>query len=181
MFDHMKSLQGKKFGFDPWVGKIPWRWDWQPPLVFLPGESQGQRSLAGYSPWGSEESDTMEWLSTRIQEECSSSRHQRHFTRWAVCWLPLSLRKAQGECRLAGESLRCCRNSEKQCFHHFQGHEKGYDGRARVWWAHKCPSCPGKMEVWPRFILQGEGSDMAGFVPKPHRWWLLVFVSLHCH
>ena len=35
--------------FDPWVGKIPWRRAWQPALVFLPGESHGQRSLAGYS------------------------------------------------------------------------------------------------------------------------------------
>ena len=35
---------------DPWVGKIPWRRAWQPTPVFLPGESQGQRSLAGYSP-----------------------------------------------------------------------------------------------------------------------------------
>ena len=30
----------------PWVGKIPWRRAWQPTLVFLPGESHGQRSLA---------------------------------------------------------------------------------------------------------------------------------------
>ena len=33
--------------FDPWVGKIPWRRKWQPTLVFLPGKSHGQRSLAG--------------------------------------------------------------------------------------------------------------------------------------
>ena len=39
-------------GFDPWVGKIPWRREWQPTPVFLPGESHGQRRLAGYSPWG---------------------------------------------------------------------------------------------------------------------------------
>ena len=32
-------------GFDPLVGKIPWRRAWQPTLVFLPGESHGQRSL----------------------------------------------------------------------------------------------------------------------------------------
>ena len=38
-------------GFDPWVGKIPWRRKWQPTQVFLPRESHGQRSLAGYSPW----------------------------------------------------------------------------------------------------------------------------------
>ena len=45
-------------GFSPWVGKIPWRRAWQPTAVFLPGEFQGQRSFAGYSPWGCKESDT---------------------------------------------------------------------------------------------------------------------------
>ena len=47
-------------GFDPWVGKIPWRREWQPTPVFLPGEFHGQRSLVGYSPWGRTESDTTE-------------------------------------------------------------------------------------------------------------------------
>ena len=42
----------KKRGFDPWVGKIPWRRARQPTPVFFPGESRGQRSLASYSPWG---------------------------------------------------------------------------------------------------------------------------------
>ena len=42
------------------VGKIPWRRAWQPIPVFLPGKSHGQRSLAGYSPWGGKESDTAE-------------------------------------------------------------------------------------------------------------------------
>ena len=40
----------KRHEFNPWVGKIPWRRAWQPTPVFLPGESHGQRSLAGYSP-----------------------------------------------------------------------------------------------------------------------------------
>ena len=39
-----------KHEFDLWVRKIPWRRAWQPTPVFLPGESHGQRSLAGYSP-----------------------------------------------------------------------------------------------------------------------------------
>ena len=47
----------KRHGFDPWVGKIPWRRAQQPTPVVLPGESHGQGSLAGYSPWGSNESD----------------------------------------------------------------------------------------------------------------------------
>ena len=38
-------------GFDPWVRKILWRRKQQPTPVFLPGESHGQRSLAGCSPW----------------------------------------------------------------------------------------------------------------------------------
>ena len=37
-------------GFNPWVGKIPWRRERLPAPVFLPGESHGQRSLAGYRP-----------------------------------------------------------------------------------------------------------------------------------
>ena len=35
---------------DPWVRKIPWKREWQPTPLFLPGESHGQRSLVGYSP-----------------------------------------------------------------------------------------------------------------------------------
>ena len=42
----------KRCGFNPWVGKIPCRRAQQPTLVFLPGESHRQRSLAGYSPMG---------------------------------------------------------------------------------------------------------------------------------
>ena len=47
---------------DPWVRKIPWRRKWQPTPAFLPGESHGQRSLAGYSPLGPKELDMTEWL-----------------------------------------------------------------------------------------------------------------------
>ena len=37
-----RRCKGRRF--DPWIGKIPWRRAWQPTPVFLPGESQGQRS-----------------------------------------------------------------------------------------------------------------------------------------
>ena len=76
--DHQDSLQGlprwlsgkeptcqcRRRRFYPWAGKTPWRRKWQPTPVFLPGESHGQRSLAGYSPWGHKESDTTERLTT---------------------------------------------------------------------------------------------------------------------
>ena len=46
--------------FNPWAGKIPWRWVSQPTPVFLPVEYHGQRGLVGYSPQGCKESDTAE-------------------------------------------------------------------------------------------------------------------------
>ena len=67
---------------DPWVGKIPWRRKRQPTPVFLPGESQGQRSLAHYSPWGLRELDTTERLNNK---QTVSSRR----TRKRVCVLSL--------------------------------------------------------------------------------------------
>ena len=41
-------------------GEDPLEEGMQPTLVFLPGEFHGQRSLAGYSPWGLRELDTNE-------------------------------------------------------------------------------------------------------------------------
>ena len=45
-------MQCRRPGFDPWVGKSPWRRAWQPTPVFLPGESPGKRNPLGYSLWG---------------------------------------------------------------------------------------------------------------------------------
>ena len=54
----------KRHRFDSRIGKIPWRRKWQPIPVVLPGESHGQRSLVGYSPWGHKVSDATEHVST---------------------------------------------------------------------------------------------------------------------
>jgi len=53
----VKSLQWRRPGFDSWVGKTPWRREWQLTPEFLPGEFHGQRSLVDCSPWGHKESD----------------------------------------------------------------------------------------------------------------------------
>ena len=60
-----QSRRHKRHRCNPWVGKIPWRRKCQPTPVFLPGKSQGQRSLAGYSPWGHKVSDTTEYTHTK--------------------------------------------------------------------------------------------------------------------
>ena len=76
--EHLKNLSLKKYqsskqkeemssqfpslgsgsGLNPQVRKIPWRKEWQPTPVFLPGETHGQRSLVCYSSWGHKESIT---------------------------------------------------------------------------------------------------------------------------
>ena len=43
---------------------MTWGRKWQPSPAFLPGESHGQRSLTGYSPWGHTESDVTEHIHT---------------------------------------------------------------------------------------------------------------------
>ena len=50
-------LQCRRPGFNPWVGKIPWRRERLPTPVFRPGKFHGL-----YSPWGRKESDTTEWF-----------------------------------------------------------------------------------------------------------------------
>ena len=55
-------LQCRRAGFNPGLRKTPWRREWLPTPGSLPGESQGQRSLVGYRPWGCKDSDTTERL-----------------------------------------------------------------------------------------------------------------------
>ena len=55
--DKEPVCQFKRCKFDPWVRKIPWRRAWQPTPVFLLGDSHGQKSLVGCSPWGRPEGD----------------------------------------------------------------------------------------------------------------------------
>ena len=52
------------------VWLVCWRRQWHPTSVLLPGKSHGQRSLVGCSPWGREESDTIEWLHFHSSLSC---------------------------------------------------------------------------------------------------------------
>ena len=71
----------RRCGFDPRVGKIPWRRKWQPTPVFLSGKSHGQRNLVGNSPRGHKESDTTERLHFHRSEQL----------RWPGVWRAWSL------------------------------------------------------------------------------------------
>ena len=73
----------RRCGFDPWVGKIPWRRPWQPIPVFFPGESHGQKSLVDYSPWGCKELDMTEHACIYN----TISHHHSHFSCSSTCLL----------------------------------------------------------------------------------------------
>ena len=104
----------RRLGFNSLRWEDPWREKWQPTPVFLPEKSHGQRSLAGYSPWGRKESDNAEQL---------SAAHYGYVCKWACCrarGTPLrALWGPEGEgnpkprgrvCVRGAESLRFCRN-----------------------------------------------------------------------
>ena len=71
-------MQYRRPGFHPWVGKIPWRKEWQPTPVLLPGKFHGHRSLAGYSPWGRKELNMTERQTLSRFTHCNTqgSRHR---------------------------------------------------------------------------------------------------------
>ena len=54
--------------FNPWVGKIPWRKEWLPTPLFLPGEFHGQRYLAGYTFMGSQRVSINTFTYATLQE-----------------------------------------------------------------------------------------------------------------
>ena len=93
----MAQLVKNPPGFDPWVGKIPWRTERLPTPEFFPGEFHGL-----YSPWGHRESDMTERLSLsrssgshrvesqwEVRASCHSSWNLRSLVgrrwRWVMC------------------------------------------------------------------------------------------------
>ena len=68
-------LQCRRPGFDPW------KREWQPTPVFLPGKSHGQRSLMGYSPWGRKRLGNS-WV-TNIHIDCLGALYGEIFLYWS--------------------------------------------------------------------------------------------------
>ena len=83
----------KRGRLDLQVRKIPWRKAWQPTPVFLSGESHGQRTLVGYSPWGFKESDMTEvtlhvLTAIVVLQFCASFYYTMKGIHYMICKLP---------------------------------------------------------------------------------------------
>ena len=74
-----QSRRRKRRGFDPLVGKIPWRRAWQPTPVSLLGEFHAQKSLAGYSPQGHKESGPTEHVCMAVHACTHTHTHIQGF------------------------------------------------------------------------------------------------------
>jgi len=70
--------RGRRPGFYPLIRKIPWRRKWQPTPVFLRGKSHGQRTLAGYGPWGHKR--VGRGLSTKQQQQVENHKVMKKVT-----------------------------------------------------------------------------------------------------
>ena len=99
--------QCRRLGFNPWVGKIPWRREWQPTPVFWPGEFRAQRSLVGYSPRGRKESDTTEWLWLFTQKHSQENTLNRRVVMCNICPSLAALSKQDSINWLPGLGLSC--------------------------------------------------------------------------
>ena len=73
----------RRWGLDPWVGKIPWNRKWQPPPLFLPEKPRGQRSLVGTSAWNCKASDTTERACVCTHTYTHTGLNPRDEVRWS--------------------------------------------------------------------------------------------------
>ena len=139
-------LQRRRTGFSPWVEKIPWRKERLPMPILLPGEFHGQRSLAGYSPWGWKELDTTQWLTSLywlLNSPPLDFSTLHHFTLWL--WLTGAWSKWSSvlcfwacllPCLLPQQTLKvaCSAKTKIPTFQHWVGHSVQFSSVAQ--------SCP---------------------------------------
>ena len=87
----------KRYGLYPWVGEIPWRRAWQPTPIFLLGESHGERSLEGYSPWGHKELDTTQHSTAQQQGKAPEFAFPTS-SGWCCCSSGIAVRTSAPQC-----------------------------------------------------------------------------------
>ena len=94
-------LQGRRPGFNPWVGKVPWWRERLPTSIFWPGEF--------HSPWGCKESDTTERLSLPVTDHGCLRFRRRFWAEWLSPYSNLCELQTLGRLRdLPGPQLLTC-------------------------------------------------------------------------
>ena len=110
MVKNLPAMQGTQV--QSWDWEYPWRREWLPSPVFLPGKIHGQSSLASYGPLGHQQWDMTEWITLTL----TLFRHkERMRTSLVVQWLRLHAPSAQGQVQSLLRALdpRC--SNERSC------------------------------------------------------------------
>ena len=106
----IETPQCRRHGFNPWIGKIPWRRKWQPTQIFLPAKPHGQRSLVGCSP------QDHKWVRHDLRTKQQQQRAMNHVVECAAIfgWIIFSV------CCLHAHlmSLFCFKCSTLNIVHH---------------------------------------------------------------
>ena len=76
MVKTVSACNAGDLGSIPGLGRFPWRREWLPTSVFLPGKPHGQRGLAGYSPWSCKELDPTVWLIASLSLHLENMAHE---------------------------------------------------------------------------------------------------------
>ena len=110
----VKNLQCERLRFNPWVRRIPWRRNWQPTPVFLPGEVIGSQRVGNYRsdlacmyalttekamaphsstlawkiPWTEEPGGLQSMGLLRVRHDCVTSLSLFTFMHWRRKWKP---------------------------------------------------------------------------------------------
>ena len=120
------TCQFRRHRFDPRVRKIPWRRKWQPTPVFLLGKSHGQRSLAGYRPWGPK--TVRHDLATKEQQGTLSIQNEVQGPEYSISltWGPVEMQTLRLQPDWLHQELQfnelsrwpvCVGNFETHCLH----------------------------------------------------------------
>ena len=170
-------LQWRRPEFSPWVRKIPWRREWQPTPVFLPGKFHGQRSLAG--SWGRKESDRTEWLTHSIYRcEQFTDYHlggewRDHSRSTYIFLLEASSWKLSPDLLLyrhlqpGNQGSQCSQEQQRQ-----PSRPRGFTGQSP-----RLPLLQRVIPSWPLWFLRGSCVQLNSRHPGGNAHWHLVRFS----
>ena len=144
------NSQCRRHRFDPWVRKIPWRREWQPLPVFLPGKSHGQRSLVGRIPWGHKS-----W--TQLSMHCFIHNIPLIFGPQEIPW-------SQPRPAVLPMQFKPCSNMIPKLFIHY---------------SENTPSAPVKLTQAPAFHPYGSFLPPPGTLSPQSRWKSYLLLKGH--
>ena len=93
-----RRCKGSKL--NPCVGKLHWGRTWEPTPILLPGKFHGQRSAAGYSPWGRKEWDVTECAHTQTQHRQIYLLGELNIHRDKGIWILGIIDQSYHECKI---------------------------------------------------------------------------------